>query len=262
MKSQGTFFQDRFKGKRAIVSGASAGIGKATAIRLAREGARVGLISWAKEELEEATAQINSEGGQAIALLADVSKEDEISAAIDKAAAEFGGLDIVISNAGINRPFEDTFTDSLPFEVWKKIVDVNLTGQFLTCKHGIRHLLKNGGGAVVMVASPCGEKGFCFKEHAYTASKGGVTSLMRVMALDYAPHNIRVNACIPGLIDTAMNTHVLADPELAKTWSATIPIKRPGTPEETATAILFLASDEATYVVGSILAVDGGQLAG
>ena len=117
-------------------------------------------------------------------------------------------------------------------------------------------------GAVVMVGSPCGSKGFCFKEHAYTASKGGIMSLMRVMALDYAPHNIRVNGCTPGFIDTPMNAHVMVDPELLKMWSDTIPMKRPGTSEETAAVILFLASDEAAYVLGSEWVVDGGQMAG
>jgi NAD(P)-dependent dehydrogenase (short-subunit alcohol dehydrogenase family) len=113
-----------------------------------------------------------------------------------------------------------------------------------------------------MTASPCGERGFCFQEHAYSASKGGVMSLMKVMAIDYAPHNIRVNAVVPGFIDTPMNAHVMSDPELLAKWSATIPIKRPGTAEETAAVILFLASNEASYVVGSAFVVDGGQLAG
>jgi NAD(P)-dependent dehydrogenase (short-subunit alcohol dehydrogenase family) len=261
MKVQGSFFQGRFNGKRAVITGASSGIGKATAIRFAKEGGCAALISWAKDELEEVASNIIREGGQAIALIADVSQEEQISFAIDKASKEWGGLDIVISNAGVELPFEDTMADSLPLAVWQKIININLTGQFLTCKHGIRHLLTGGGGAVVMTGSPCGEKGFCFKEHAYTASKGGITSLMRVLALDYAPFNIRVNACIPGFIDTPMNAYVMADPEAVKTWSATIPMKRPGTVEETAAAILFLASDEASYILGSTLVVDGGQLA-
>jgi NAD(P)-dependent dehydrogenase (short-subunit alcohol dehydrogenase family) len=253
--------EGRFQGKRAIITGASSGIGRAAALRLAREGGRAALISWRPAELEEVAALITAEGGEALALNADVADEEQLAAAIDLAAQQWGGLDIVIANAGIELPFEDTLSDSLPFTVWQKILNINLTGQFLTCKHGIRHLLASGGGAVVMVGSPCGVKGFCFQEHAYTASKGGVLSLMRVMALDYAPHNIRVNACIPGFIDTPMNAHVMGDQELLKTWNATIPIKRPGTPEETAAVILFLASDEASYVIGSAFVVDGGQLA-
>ena len=256
-----TFYEGRFRGKRAILTGASKGIGRATAIRFAKEGGRAALISRTTADLEEVASVIAAEGGEALVLPADVSNEVELSAAIDAAARQWGGLDIVISNAGIELPFEDTLTDSLSLAVWQRIITTNLTGQFLTCKHGIRHLLQGGGGTVVMVGSPCGEKGFCFKEHAYTASKGGILSLMRVMALDYAPHNIRVNACIPGFIDTPMNAHVMADPDLLKTWSDTIPLKRPGTSEETAAVILFLASEEASYVLGSAWVVDGGQLA-
>ena len=251
----------RFTGKRAIITGASKGIGRATAIRFAREGGRAALISRSKADLEEVAAIISGDGGEALVLPADVCQPEQLAAAIDAAAKEWGGLDIVVSNAGIELPFEDSMADSLPLEVWKQIIDTNLTGQFLTCKYGIRHLLEGGSGTVVMVGSPCGEKGFCFKEHAYSASKGGIMSLMQVMAIDYAPYNIRVNACIPGFIDTPMNAHVMRDPELLKTWSDTIPMKRPGTSEETAAVILFLASDEASYVLGSAFVVDGGQIA-
>ncbi|MBI1878773.1 MAG: SDR family oxidoreductase [Chloroflexi bacterium] len=256
------YYEGRFKGKRALITGASKGIGRATAIRFAREGGRAALISRTKADLEEVAALIKEEDGEALVLPADVTDEADLSTAIDAAAKEWGGLDIVVSNAGIELPFEDTLTDSLPLTVWQRIINTNLTGQFLTCKHGVRHLLKGGGGAVVMVGSPCGAKGFCFKEHAYTASKGGIISLMQVMALDYAPYNIRVNACIPGFIDTPMNAHVMDDEELLKTWSNTIPMKRPGTSEETASVILFLASEEASYVLGSAFVVDGGQMAG
>jgi NAD(P)-dependent dehydrogenase (short-subunit alcohol dehydrogenase family) len=256
------YYNGRFEGKRAVVTGASKGIGRATAIRMAREGGRVGLISLPEPELDEVAALIASEGGEALPLAADVSKEDQISAAIDAAAEKWGGLDIVVANAGIELPFEDSTADELPLAVWQRLIDTNMTGQFLTCKHGARHLLKGGGGAVVMISSPCALKGFCFKEHGYSASKGGILALMQVMALDYAPHNIRVNACIPGFIDTQMNAHVMSDPELTKFWSESIPMKRPGQPEEVAAIILFLASDEASYVCGSAFAVDGGQVAG
>ncbi len=255
-----TYYEGRFTGKRAIITGASKGIGRATAIRFAREGGRVGLISRSKADLEEVAAVIAADGGESLVLPADVTSEEELSAAIDQAAQEWGGLDIVVSNAGIELPFEDSEAHSLPLSVWERIITTNLTGQFLTCKHGVRHLLEAGGGAVVLVGSPCGKKGFCFKEHAYSSSKGGIHSLMRVMALDYAPFNIRVNSCIPGFIDTPMNAHVMGDPDLLKMWSDTIPMKRPGTSEETAAVILFLASDEASYVLGSEWVVDGGQL--
>jgi glucose 1-dehydrogenase len=220
------------------------------------------LISLPEPELDEVASLIEREGGTALALPADVTQEEQLSGAIDTAAKEWGGLDIVVSNAGIELPFDDTTVDSLPLSVWQKIVNTNLTGQFLTCKHGLRHLLETGSGAVVLVSSPCAIRGFCFKEHAYSSSKGGILSLMQVMALDYIAHNIRVNAVIPGFIDTPMNAHVMNDPELLKFWSDSIPMKRPGTADEVAAIILFLASEEASYVLGSAFVVDGGQLAG
>jgi glucose 1-dehydrogenase len=255
-------FAGRFNGKKAIITGASKGIGRATAIRFAQEGGMPALISRSRGELEEVAEIIRKDGGKALVFTADVSVEEQITAAIDAAVEQLGGLDVVVSNAGIELPFEDSMADTLAYTVWQRIINTNLTGQFLTCKHGIHHLLEGKkGGAVVMVGSPCGEKGFCFKEHAYSASKGGIMSLMKVMAIDYAPYNIRVNACIPGFIDTPMNAHVMGDAELLQTWSNTIPMKRPGTSEETAAVILFLASEEASYVLGSAFVVDGGQLA-
>jgi len=252
----------RFSGKRVIITGASKGIGRAAAILFAKEGARVGLISRSRNDLQEVADLIPANGGEALVLPADVMSEEQLAAAIDAAATAWEGLDIVVSNAGIELPFEDSRVDTLDLAVWQRIINTNLTGQFLTCKHGVKHLLKAGGGVVVLIGSPCGSKGFCFKEHAYSASKGGILALMHVMALDYAQDNIRVNACIPGFIDTPMNDYVMKDPELLKTWSATIPMKRPGTADETAEVILFLASDEASYVLGSAFVVDGGQLAG
>lgn len=254
------YYAGRFVGKRAIITGASSGIGKATALRLAREGGRVGLISPATADLEKVAAQIRDEGGEALVLTADVSQEDQVIAAIDEAVRTWNGLDIVVANAGIELPDDDSTVDKLQFPIWQKIIDVNLSGQYLACKHGVRYLLEEGGGAVVMTASPCGLKGFCFREHAYSASKGGVMALMKVMALDYAPHNIRVNAVVPGFIDTPMNSSIMKDTAMMETWAATIPNKRVGTPEEVATVILFLASDEASYVVGAAYCVDGGQM--
>lgn len=252
----------RFSGKRVIISGASKGIGRATAIRFGAEGARVALMSRTRADLEELAETIAAGGGEAFVAAADVTQEEQVAAAVEAAAARWGGLDIVVSNAGIEMPFDDTRVDQLDLSVWQQVMNTNLTGQFLVCKHGIRQLLKAGGGVVVMVGSPCGYRGFCFNEHAYTASKGAISALMRVMAIDYAKDNIRVNACIPGFIDTPMNAHVMGDPELLKYWSSSIPMQRPGTAEETAAIIAFLASDEASYVLGSAFVVDGGQLAG
>jgi len=249
----------RLAGKRAIITGASLGIGRATALRFAREGARVGLIARRPGPLEEVVDAIAAEGGVALALPADVSDESQLATAIDTAAEAWGGLDIVVSNAGIELPEQDAPVHRLELSTWQHILAVNLTGQFLACKHGIRHLLAGGGGAVVCVGSPCGVMGICTNEPAYSASKAGVMSMARVMANDYVSHGIRVNTVIPGLIDTPMNDYVMRDPALLEQWTSGIPSKRAGTADETAAVIAFVASDEASYVVGASWAVDGGQ---
>lgn len=247
---------NRFANKRAVITGASSGIGRATAIRLAAEGARVALIARRREGLEAIADEI---GDAALALPADCADEASIAAAIDQAAGAFGGLDIVISNAGIELLGQDDRVDRLDLAVWKRLLDNNLDGQFLTCKHGIRHLLASGGGAVVCLGSNCGSLGMASNEPAYSASKGGVFAMMRVMAIDYAREGIRVNMVVPGFIDTPMNEPVMTDPEELRYWSDQIPIGRAGTAEECAAAILWLASDEASYCIGTALVVDGGQ---
>jgi NAD(P)-dependent dehydrogenase (short-subunit alcohol dehydrogenase family) len=249
----------RFQRKRAVVTGASAGIGYATAVRLAAEGARVGLVARRREPLDAVAAEITASGGEALVLPADSSVEPEIAAAMDAAAEQWGGLDIVVSNAGIELLGQDDRIDRLDRAVWERLLTTNLTGQFLTCKHGARHLLAAGGGAIVCLGSNTGFLGMATNEPAYSASKGGIFAMMKVMAIDYARLNIRVNMVIPGFIDTPMNAPVMKDPEELAYWSNQIPIGRTGTAEECASAILWLASDEASYCIGTALVVDGGQ---
>jgi len=251
----------RFAGKRAIVTGASKGIGRATALRLAAEGARVGLIARGRPGLEEVAAEIRVAGGEGLVLPADCAAEDEIRAAIDQAAAAWGGLDIIVANAAVELPDEDNRIDRISLEAWNRLITTNLNGQFLTCKHGVPHLLAAGGGAVVNVGSNCGYLGMAMNEPAYSASKGGIFAMMRVMAYDFSRLNIRVNMVIPGFIDTPMNDFVMKDPEQLKYWSDQVPIGRAGTADEIASAILWLASDEASYCIGTALVVDGGQSA-
>ena len=248
----------RFSGRRAIVTGASSGIGRATAVRLAREGARVGLIARGREGLDAVAAEIGPDA-EVLVLPADCTDETSIAGAIDAAAAAFGGLDIVVSNAGIELLGQDDRVDRLDVDVWRRLIRNNLDGQFLACKHGARHLLEAGGGAMVLLGSNCGFLGMATNEPAYSASKGGVFAMMRVMAIDYARHGIRVNMVLPGFIDTPMNGPVMADPKELAYWSDQIPIGRAGTSEECASAILWLASDEASYCIGTALTVDGGQ---
>lgn len=249
---------DRFAGKRAIVTGAGAGIGRATALRLISEGARVGLIDLDHAKVEAVAAE-SALPENALALQADCADEDSIRTATDRAADSFGGLDIVVANAGVEYLALERRVDQADLDVWRRLIRNNLDGQFLTCKYGIRHLLAAGGGAVVCLGSNVADLGLARGEPAYSASKGGIHAMMRVMANDYIRDGIRVNMVIPGLIDTQMNAPLHDDPEELRYWLDQLPIGRAGTAEECASAICWLASDEASYCVGTALVVDGGQ---
>ncbi len=249
----------RFSEKRALVTGASKGIGRATALRLASEGASVALVARHVETLREVADEINSSGARCLVLAADCSLEDQIGPAIERLGAEWGGLDVVVSNAGIEVP--EGSVHELDTKVWDRVITTNLTGQFLTCKHGIRQLIRSGGGAVVCLGSNLGFLGMANDEPGYSASKGGVFAMMRAMANDYAATGIRVNMVVPGVIDTPMNDPLREDPGLRDRWLARVPMRRIGTADEIANAIVWLASDEASYVSGAALVVDGGMSA-
>jgi NAD(P)-dependent dehydrogenase (short-subunit alcohol dehydrogenase family) len=247
----------RIQGKRAIITGAGSGMGRAAARRFHAEGARVALIDLDAPALDVLVAELEG-GDDVLALPADVRDESAIEAAVGSAVEAFGGLDIVVGNAGVQLAGQDDRADRLSLEVWKRTVDINLTGMFLICKHGIRALLANGGGTVVCTASPTGLYGCAAGYDAYSASKAGVYGLIRVMAADYAP-SIRINGVIPGYSDTAMTSWVT--PADKEALLRTIPMGRAGTAEEVASVMLFLASDEASYVTGAVWAADGGMTA-
>jgi NAD(P)-dependent dehydrogenase (short-subunit alcohol dehydrogenase family) len=251
----------RIAGKRAIITGAGNGIGRAAAIRFAREGARVGLVDINSTALDQVLSLITASGGEALSLVADVSNEDQVSQAVDQAVERWGGLDIVVANAGIELVGEDARAHELTKEVWDRTLSVNLTGIFLACKYGIRALLASGGGNVVCTASPTGLFGCAPGYSAYSASKAGVYGLARVMANDYARSGIRVNAVIPGFTNTPMTKYFMEDDAEREGLLRTIPLGRPGEAEEVAAVILFLASDEASYVTGAAWASDGGMTA-
>jgi NAD(P)-dependent dehydrogenase (short-subunit alcohol dehydrogenase family) len=252
----------RLEGKRALVTGASSGIGRATALRFAREGARVGLLARRAEALEALAAEIRDAGGEALPLPTDVAQEEQVAAAVARIVAAWGGLDVVVGVAGVELiEGGDTRVDQLELAAWQKTIDTNLTGMFLTCKHGVRALLASGGGSVIVTGSPTGLYGLALGEHAYSASKAGCHGLARVMANEYAKDNIRVNIVVPGFIDTPINAPVFADPALVEEICQVIPARRPGQPDEVAAMMVWLASDEASYATGGFFTVDGGQTA-
>jgi NAD(P)-dependent dehydrogenase (short-subunit alcohol dehydrogenase family) len=250
----------RVEGKRAIVTGAGNGIGRAAAIKFAKEGAKVGLIDMNEEAAKKVAKSIEDQGGEALVLKADVTDEAQVAAAVSAAAKKWGGLDVVVANAGVLLAGKDNRADRLDVDVWRKVVDINLTGIFITCKHGIRALLEAGGGNVVCTASPTGLFGLAPGLDAYSSSKAGVYGLIRVLASDYAAEGIRVNGVIPGYTDTPMNDYV-QHPEGHDKIVSTIPLGRQGTAEEVANVMCFLASDEASYVTGAVWAADGGMTA-
>lgn len=249
----------RLEGKRAFITGAGSGIGRATAIQFALDGAVVAVADIDEAAATHTVSLIAASGGSALALTADISVEDDLLAATTSAAQRFGGLDIVVANAAIEPVAVDDRADRLDADVWRTVIDVNLTGTFLTCKHGLRRLLESGGGSVICTASPTGSYGLAPGEDAYSSSKAGVYGLVRVMAADYASSGIRINGVIPGYSDTAMTNWV--DEEAHRNLLATIPLGRAGTAEEVAAVMLFLASDEASYVTGAVWAADGGMTA-
>lgn len=253
----------RVEGKRAIVTGAGTGIGRATAILFAREGAKVGLIGRREEKLREVAERIATAGGTSLVLPCDVGSEEQVAAAFGRVEAEWGGLDATVGVAGIEPwglpPGQgDDRVDRLELAVWKRVIDNNLTGMFLTLKYAVRAMLRTGGGAIVVTGSPTGLYGFALGEDAYSSSKAGCHGLARVVANEVARDGIRVNVVVPGLIDTQVNASLFTNPAELEAYCQVIPMRRGGSPEEVAGMNLWLCTPEASYCSGAEFVVDGG----
>ncbi len=247
----------RLEGKSALVTGAASGIGRATSILFARHGASVVAVDRAGEV--EATAEaIRAAGGRAVAVVADVSKEAEVEAFVQTAVREHGGLDVCYANAGISGglvPF-----DELTVELWTRVLGVNLIGAFLTVKYAARVMVPQGRGSIICTASVAGLRSGAGGT-PYSASKAGVISLVQTAANQFGGTGVRINAICPGLIETGM-TQPLFERARERGTEQKIgqlnPLRRGGVPDEIAQAALFLASDDASYVNGQALPVDGG----
>lgn len=249
----------RLEGKRSLVTGAASGIGRATAFRFAREGADLALWDVNEQELAAVSDTVAAMGSNVVSATVDVASEDEVAKSVSAIDQMWGGLDVVVANAAVSFP-ADVPVHELDKDIWDRVISVNLTGTFLTCKYGVRSMIAHGGGgSIICISSGAAFKAAAPTKHAYTASKGGIYSLTRVMAKDYADIGIRVNAVIPGFTDTPFVKRAMARDETKKRILARVPMGRPGGPEEVAPMIAYLASDDASYTTGSAFFVDGGS---
>ena len=248
----------RLEGKVAVITGSSQGIGRAIALVFAREGAAVTVDYRShREEAEAVVEQIEGSGGRALAVRADVSEPESVKNLVRKTVEEFGRLDIMVNNAGIEQkmPFLDT-----PLEVWDRTIAVNLTGAWLGCQEAAKRMVGKGEGGRIINVSSVHEDRPMPTNSPYCASKGGLRMLMRTIAVELAPHRITVNNIAPGAIETPINENLEEEPAQMEKLLSEIPLGRIGQPEEVAELALYLASDEAAYVTGSTFTIDGGMV--
>ncbi|HEX7218843.1 MAG TPA: SDR family oxidoreductase [Burkholderiales bacterium] len=244
-------------GQKALVTGASSGIGEAIALAFGEAGADVAVNYVSKEdEAEAVVARIRRAGRRALSHRADVSKEDEVRAMFRRVIAEFGTLDILVNNAGLQR---DALFDAMTLDEWRRVLEVNLTGQFLCAREALREFKRRSAGKIICISSV--HEAIPWAGHAnYAASKGGVMMMMKSLAQEVAPLGIRVNGIAPGAIRTDINRAAWEEPQAREALLKLIPYRRIGEPGDVARAAVWLASDDSDYVVGTTLFVDGGMM--
>ncbi len=249
----------RLQGKVALITGAGSGIGRATALRFAAEGAQIVAVDIASS-VDDTVAEVLAAGGDAVAVRADVSVESDIAAAFGRAEEHYGGLDVAFNNAGIMLD-DDTDAVATGDDTIDRTFDVNVKGVLYGCKHAVAAMRRRGGGSIINTASFVASVGAATPQIAYTASKGAVLALTRELAVVHARENIRFNALSPGPLRTEMLMSFLDTPEKRQRRLVHVPMGRFGEADEMASAALFLASDDASYMTGADLHVDGGLTA-
>jgi NAD(P)-dependent dehydrogenase (short-subunit alcohol dehydrogenase family) len=247
----------RLAGKVVVITGAAGGIGREAALLFSAEGARVCVADVTREQGKATAAECRDAFFQEV----DVASPESVERLYRAAADRYGGIDVLYNNAGIMPADDASILDTEP-EAWSRVQDVNATGVYLCCKHGIPYLLERGGGSVINVASFVALVGAATSQISYTASKGAVLALSRELAVEFARRGIRVNALCPGPVETPMLLRLFAeDPAAFERRRVHLPMGRLATPREIASAALFLASDESSYVNGATFVVDGGLTA-
>ncbi len=249
---------NEFNGRVAIVTGASSGIGRTSALFYARDGAKVVVSDVNKDGGQETVQLIQAAGGDAFFVKTDVSNPSDCEELVKKTVEKYGRLDLACNNAGIGG--ESNLTADYSVNGWQKVIDVNLSGVFYCMKYEIAEMLKTGGGAIVNMASILGQVGFA-SAPAYVAAKHGVIGLSRDAALEYAAKGIRINAIGPAFISTPLISALESNPEAYNNLVALHPLGRLGKPEEVAELVVWLSSNRASYITGSYYPIDGGYLA-
>ena len=250
----------RLEGKVALITGAGSGMGREACVVFAREGAHVAAVDIDGDPLEETADSVRATGGEIATFVADVAVEQQVREAVRDSVERFGALHVLYNNAGVLWRERDVSVLETEEEVWDRVLAINLKGMVWVCKYGIPHLISAGGGAIVNIGSTSALLGDSIPQDAYTASKGAVISLTRNLAVQFGPQGVRANCIHPGFTDTPMQTVRTSDPAWVEAAASEIPLGRLATARDVVNAALFLASDEAAYVTGAELVVDGGAV--